>query len=258
MRITSVINLKGGVGKTVTVINLAAILAHDHKKRVLVVDADSQANLTEFFEADPALETLADIMLAPPDSHEREEMFLRAIQPTDFEGVDIVAGSDALMDLDLTRLAQADVSQDAICALTRAVQDRYDYVLIDCPPAFNAAAAAALLASTDVVIPIKLDAFSLRGMSNLVRQITNMRRLNPGLQISGCLPTMFYSSDNLRESLALLHKGPFPVFSMAIRRSPKVDEMTFEGKPLCVFSTRCSAGVDYRAFAEAYVRQEDA
>ena len=128
----------------------------------------------------------------------------------------------------------------------------YDYVLIDCPPAFNAASAAALIAADDVIIPIKLDAFSLRGMTNLMRQIQNMKKINPQLRLAGLLPTMVYKSDVIREARATLEASGLPVFP-PIRRTAKVDDMTFAQEPLIVSSPKSAACVDYRRFVTAYV-----
>ena len=73
-------------------------------------------------------------------------------------------------------------------------------MIIDCPPAFNAASAAALVAADEVIIPIKLDAFSLRGMANIMQQVSNMRKINDSLTVAGILPTMWYKSDNIIEA----------------------------------------------------------
>ena len=127
----------------------------------------------------------------------------------------------------------------------------YDYVLIDCPPAFNAASAAALLAADDVIIPIKLDAFSLRGMANLMRQIKGMRSINPDLRVAGLLPTMTYSSAAMNEAMQILRESDFPVFP-SIRKTCKVDDMTFDERPLILSSPRSAACVDYRKMVRVY------
>ena len=251
MRTSVILNQKGGVGKSATVINVAAVLAHYYGKRVLVVDGDAQGNTTEFFGADPALGNLAEIL-----RHGRDEGCFAAahIQPTNFPGIDILASDDSLMDLDLTAVklgdAQVEVLRDMAVKLTEL--DKYDYVLCDCPPAFNAASAAALVAADDVIIPIKLDAFSMRGMAKILRQITNMRSINPKLQVSGILPTMWYKSEKMAQSEQILRSSGLPVFSR-IRRSDKVDDMTYAQEPLLQFSPRSAAGVDYRRFVAEWM-----
>lgn len=254
MRTVAILNLKGGVAKTASAVNIAAILARDYKQRVLLVDADSQCNATEFFGGNPADGNLAEVL-----RHEEADggAFAAAnIQPASFPGIDLLAGDDSLMDLDLTKVemqgVRVTVLRDMVHLLTE--KDRYDYCIVDCPPAFNAASAAALLAANEVIIPIKLDAFSLRGMANLMRQVSNMRQINPKLRVAGCLPTMWYKSAKIQEAEEALRKSGLPVFQTRIRRTDKVDDMTFCQEPLNVSSPRSAAGVDYRRFVREYLR----
>lgn len=244
MKTIAFMNLKGGVAKTVSVINTAAILAQAHGKRVLVVDADSQGNTTEFFGADPNRPGMAELLRW--QSAEAQDVS-RAVNAG---SIRLIAANDSLMDLDLTTLGQG--GADVLCikrklAAGKDKPDAFDYVLIDCPPAFNAAAAAALVAADEVVIPIKLDAFSLRGMGNLMRQITNMRKINPALRVGGLLPTMWYNSEQIRGAEQVLRRSGLPVYPH-IRRSNAVDAMTFQQQPLILSSPRSGACWDYKAF----------
>ena len=254
MRVISFVNLKGGVGKTVTVINTAAILDRMHSKRVLIVDADSQCNLSDFFRCEATegvCTTLADALATAPDSGRTA---MDAIYATDYDEIDIIQASDQLMGLDLTRAKS--LYTDCLADLARRLRIRgeaYDYMLIDCPPAFNAASTAALIASDEVVIPIKLDAFSLRGMANLSRQIANMREINPHLRLAGLLPTMWYRGEPIRQAEEALQKSGLPVFSH-IRRTPKVDAMTFFGRPLLESSPQCAAQRDYLRFVDELMK----
>ena len=252
IRTTAILNLKGGVAKTTTAINMAAILARDHGSRVLLIDGDSQCNTTEFFGSDPTGGNLAEVLHNAQHYDEPGLLALGYIQKTRYEGVDILPGDEALMDMDLSKVEQGTVNSNVLRYLVEAVRDIYDYVLIDCPPAFNAASAAALIAADDVIIPIKLDAFSLRGMSNLMRQIKNMRRINPRLKMAGCLPTMWYNDPEIKDAEAQLRRAGLPVFHH-IRRSDKVDKMTFQQDPLLISSPNSAAGVDYRRFVKEYV-----
>lgn len=252
IRTTAIVNLKGGVAKSTTVINMAAILAKKHGKKVCIIDADSQCNTTEFFGADPDMGNLARVLRnsgAEPDPGADAAW---NIQGTRFPGIDILAGDDSLMDLDLSKVEQKTVNANVLRYMMDEIRDVYDYAFIDCPPAFNAASAAALIAADDVIIPIKLDAFSLRGMVNLMRQIQNMRKINPKLKIAGILPTMWYKDLEIESAEAQLRKAGLHVFHH-IRRSDKVDKMTFRQEPLLVSSPNSSAGRDYRKFVEEYV-----
>ena len=157
------------------------------------------------------------------------------------------------MDLDLSKVEQGTVNSNILRCLVERVRNDYDYILIDCPPAFNAASAAALIAADDVIIPIKLDAFSVRGMVNLMRQVRNMRQINPRLKVAGLLPTMWYPDKEIVDAENQLKAAGLNVFHH-IRRSDKVDKMTFRQDPLLITSPKSAAGVDYRKFVAEYVR----
>lgn len=254
MRTIAVCNLKGGVAKTTTVINVAAVLAKDYKQQVLVIDADSQCNTTEFFGGgEPETSTLADLLRETRDGiNGTVEEYIRG---TTFPGVSLVAADDSLMDLDLTKVetnaVEVTVLRDVVAVLGE--QDAFDWCLIDCPPAFNAASAAALLAADEVLIPIKLDAFSLRGMANLLRQIHNMREINPNLRLLGCLPTMWEGDNEDIKALEELGKAGLPVL-YPIRYTRKAKDMTYAQEPLLVSSPRSAAGVDYRRLVRELVK----
>ena len=262
MRTIAVVNLKGGVAKTATVINMAAVLAKDYKQSVLVIDADSQCNTTEFFGGDPEAGSLAHHLRKWPTLTDPGEALRSDIQISNFDGVELICGDESLMDLDLSSVKGGDANVGVLRELRDSLDelydpdgggDLYDYCLIDCPPAFNAASAAALLMADEVLIPIKLDAFALRGMTNLIRQIDNMRKINPALKLLGCLPTMWYKSPRTEEAERILRESGLPIFGH-IRRTDKVDDMTFVQEPLLVSSPRSAAGVDYRKFVRDLLR----
>ena len=255
MRTSVILNLKGGVAKTATAVNVAAILASDYKQRVLLVDADSQCNTTEFFGCDPGYGNLAEVLRQKSGG---AAFAVSSIMHTNFPGIDLLAGDDSLMDLDLTKVELQSVQTAVLRDMVQLLEQKnsYDVCLVDCPPAFNAASAAALMAADEVIIPIKLDAFSLRGMTNLIRQIHNMRAINPKLKLAGCLPTMWYRSDTVEQGERLLQEqAPVHVFASHIRRSPKVDESTWTGEPVVSWSPRPAAAQDYRAFVAEFLEE---
>lgn len=255
MRTAAVMNLKGGVGKTTTVVNMASILAKDHSQRVLVIDADSQCNTTEFLGVTPLRGSLVNVLNATEGAADLACACIRNDSPA---GVDVLPADDMLMDLDLSSLQGGRVNVNALREFRLRLETRqaYDTVLIDCPPAFSAASAAALVAADEVIIPIKLDAFSLRGMANLMRQVSNMRRINSRLRVGGCLVTMWHSTPRLRSALDTLAASNLPVYATRIRRSDKVDDMTFVQQPLVFFSPRSATGVDYRRFVREWTKKE--
>lgn len=247
MRVTCVLNLKGGVGKTTTVNYMAAILARDHGKKVLLIDCDSQHNLTDYWGGNPDAGNLADALeLGIPEAAEC------CIQKTDVDGVDILPGANRLMALDLSCVAQERVKTSVLRKLLEAFrrEDRYDYVLIDCPPAFNAAGTAALYAADDVIIPIKIDAYAITGMGNVLEQIYGMQRINPQLNVCGILPTMYYYCEDSVNALKAMKFEGFRVLK-PIRYSRKVDSATFSRQTLSTGHT--GAEIDYRRMVKMYI-----
>ena len=250
MRTTAIMNLKGGTGKTVTAINLAAILARDYAQRVLLVDADSQANLTEF-----VTDYLDNVMtggFADLLSGRHAVTWV-----TKMRNVKLLAADETLMALDVSAAGNGTADPMALAEFLNQNEDKFDWCIIDCPPAFSAAAMAALIAANEVVIPMKLDAFGIRGMRNLLEQIRNMRKINEDLELAGVLPTMFYPDpkqkaveDDLREGL---RKARIRTFHH-IRRSTKVDEMTFAQDALIYSSPKSKATLDYKQFVKDLIR----
>ena len=233
MRTICICNQKGGVAKTTTAVNLAAILARDFGKRVLVIDADSQGNATSFLGGDKSRPGMAALLQGAP---------MVPLQLTNTgTGMQLIAASDELMDLDLTKAGEGKLALGCLRDLRQYLETQplpFDYCLVDCPPAFNAASSAALIAADAVLIPVKLDAFALEGMTNLMRQIQNMRRINPGLQLLGVLPVMWYRSDTITKAESALRNAGLKVLPR-IRRSDRVDDMTYHQQPLIV----CSPGL---------------
>jgi chromosome partitioning protein len=169
--------------------------------------------------------------------------------------MDLLSADIGLAILDASPEASNGASLLALRELVEhlAEEDAYDYVIVDMPPAFSFAARAALLAADEVIIPIKLDAFAVDGMAELVRQINSMRRVNSGLRLAGVLITMWASTDMMREAEEVLRGGPIPVYQTVIRRSDLVDESTFSRYPLIQYSPRSAACVDYRRFVAEYL-----
>ena len=247
MRTTAIMNLKGGTGKTVSTINLAAILSKLHGADVLLIDADSQGNLSEFTALRPA--DLKDAKGTASLLTSKEF----TVMPTKMDRVVLIPGDTELMALDVSS-ARSGIADPMALADILEKFDRaraYDYCLIDCPPAFSAAAMAALAAADEVVIPVKLDAFGIRGLAKLVAQISNMQKVNPDLEIAGVLPTMFYptpaqraAEEDLRTCLTAMGVRCF----QHIRRSPSVDASTFAQSPLVYYSPKSGACRDYKIF----------
>ena len=265
MRTISIINLKGGVGKTTTVINMAAILA-EFGKEVLCIDADPQANLTQFFGIREP-EKMCDCTLAhllDLDSERRSDIAEDYILETSISGVSLLPASIDLINADIASMKDGGrVSVKAIADLLEALTESgrgvieppepFDYVLIDCPPSFTAASVAALYASDDVIIPVEADLFSITGLTTLLAQINSIRRIKPCIRVAGALITKWHNTIACIQGECALRASAVPVFNQTIRRSDKVTESIFAGQALQAYSPQSAAGRDYRAFVAEYL-----
>ena len=159
MKTIAIVNLKGGVGKTTTAINMAAILA-ELDKNVLLIDADSQYNLSMHMRANTENFTLCDLLEGKNDNADD------LIKHTYLRNVDIIAGSLNLMEFDLSALRGGVVNHSSILDFCEKLKENnsYDYVIIDCPPSFSAACAAAIYAADDVIIPTTVGAYEQEGI----------------------------------------------------------------------------------------------
>ena len=250
MKTVCIMNLKGGTGKTVTSINLAALLAARHSKRVLLIDADHQGNASSFFHAELTGDTLLEVLLGASDPY-----WENVVQQTEYEGLDILPTDMSLAELDATPVPEAGQAlrrlREFLDVLTEDAA--YDYAVIDMPPAFSFAARAALLAADEVIVPIKLDAFSVAGMAELRKQVSSMSRINPRLTLVGVLVTMWRNAEVIVQAERVLRDSNVPVFQSVIRRTDIVDESTFQREPLYLYSPHSAACVDYKRFAAEYL-----
>lgn len=256
MRTVIIFNLKGGVGKTMTTAAMADILAKDHGKRVLLIDADGQGNLSQYFgvEAQEG-SSLLDLLQGTNEPHYPD--FVTPARP----GIDIIPADMSLMYADVDAITDSRCNLQAIEDLRGTIEadgaDGYEYLLIDCPPAFSAASTAALMAADEVIIPVRLDAFSTAGMAELLAQISNMRRINDRLRVAGVLATQYQRTEEEQAALALLEaSNGLPVYRSRIRHSPRVGAATFAREPLVAFSPHCGAAKDYRRFVREFLDQE--
>ena len=264
MRTTAIFNLKGGVAKTITTTAMADILAIDHKKRVLVIDADGQGNLSQYFGVD-AQEGASTLDLLQGTHEPVYSDWVTPARPD--VDIDIIPADMTLMYADIEAFEGRLTSRHAMEELRQSIEEdaqspdadaraaAYDYLLIDCPPAFSAASAAALIAADDVVIPIRLDAFSTSGMADLMTQIINMQRVNPRLMVAGVLVTQYQNTGEEHAALEYLRQSSLPVYRNVIRRSGRVSAATYAREPLVRFSPNCAAAQDYRAFVAEYMAQ---
>lgn len=256
MKTIAIINLKGGVGKTTTVINVAAILAVAGKS-VLVIDADPQANLTQFM-AQPADRCNLEFTLSGLMDTEYGDPYAY-IYGTIFDGVDMIPSSIDLINADIASITspgKITVISRLLALLEEDKEDigtAYDYVLIDCPPSFTASSVASIYASDDVIIPVTLDAFSLQGMAELMAQIRSVQRICSTVRIAGALITQWRNTPAIVQAEAVLRGSGINVFETVINRSEKVTEAGLLRKSLLDYSKSSSACRAYRRFVDEYL-----
>ena len=253
MRTIAIFNRKGGTGKTVTTLNMAAGLTALYSYRVLVIDADSQYDATRFFGFDPEKCTgMADLLLG------RENRAEEFVYETGVPGVSLVPSSSELDAADVRGAANIICVADLLDALREDAEaldeaPPYDFVLIDCPPNYSEACKAALYAADDVIIPVSMGKFSIDGMADVMVQINNMRTIQPRIRVAGALVTMWHNTPAAVQAEAALRASSLPVFETHIRRTDRVDEALFKSQTLDTFSRRSAAAQDYRAFVTEYL-----
>lgn len=247
MKKISVLNIKGGVAKTTSAINVAAILAEEGNK-VLVVDVDAQSNLTMAFKSyDIDDLSVSDVLLSK--SVEVNEV----IKETENENIDILPSNISLafaekkILLDVTRS-----QQNRLKRILDKLEDKYDYCIIDCPPSLNMITINALVASDEVIVPIKIDKFALDGLEYLLESIDEIKEeFNPNLQFKGCFVTMDTSTTvnkEIKKALKDILKDK--MFDTSIRQNVTVTEASFEQIPVVNYKKNSNASKDYRALVK--------
>ncbi|HET7472911.1 MAG TPA: AAA family ATPase [Candidatus Limnocylindrales bacterium] len=245
-------NQKGGVGKTTTVVNLAADLALEGE-RVLVVDLDPQGNATSGFGIDrTTLETtLYDVLLAGRAIED-------AIIPTAVDGCGLAPASVALAGAEV-ELAGADQRERRLARVLRTIAGAYDYILLDCPPSLGLLTVNALTAADSVLIPTQCEYYALEGLSQLIATLNLVRdNLNPALGIKGVVLTMYDARTNLSADVASevrSHLGP-AVFDTIIPRSVRLSEAPSFGQPIALYSRESRGAVAYAELANELRRRD--
>lgn len=243
MKTFSIINKKGGVGKTTITINLAYALAESCGLRVLVIDNDDQGNDSQFFQAKDGL-TLADILIngAEPCS---------VIQHTRYKSIDLVASSSALLDANVSIIKDDEIEQHTILrSALNKVETDYDICLIDNPPTINASVINALVASDEIIIVTTPDIYGIRGVGQMVNYIEAIKEYNPSLCYRGCLLNKFSSTPHGYRCIELL-KEITPVFRTRIRYTKdKLEASAEERKAIYEYSPNCGFARDLVHFLE--------
>jgi chromosome partitioning protein len=239
--IIAIANQKGGVGKTTTAVNLAASLAHQGS-RVLVIDSDPQGNATSGFGIDKAAisSCLYDALI---HGKPLTEIILR----TAIAGLDIVPATMQLAGAELI-LAERDAREFQLRELLIDVAPWYDYVIIDCPPSLSLITINALVAATSMIVPVQAEFYSLEGLAQVVSIIERIRNgLNANLMLAGLLVTMFDGRTRLAlDVLAELEQNfGETVFATRIPRTIRLSEAPSFGKPILQFDPKSRGAAAY-------------
>lgn len=253
MRTAAFINLKGGVGKTVSAANVAHILAAVHRKRVLLVDGDKQGNASRYFRLYGEQDGTAALLLNP--ERDTEDV----VYSTEYKGLDVITSNMDLYTADRKLCADKGKSHvlDLKTVLER-VRDDYDYCIIDNGPAADVITLNVLAAADDVLIPIRPDEFSFSGLLDLVEQVESVWAVNPGLTLRGAFFTHWQGREAFRQARQSLEDSRIcPVFQTAIAYNPKISESTLEETPLCAFAPRSWAAIQYKKLTAEYLALTD-
>lgn len=258
-RVISVANQKGGVGKTVTCVNLATGLARNGKK-VLAIDADPQGSMTISFgfnEPDRLEYSLATAMMRIINDEPWD--ISKGLLYHD-EGVDILPGNIELASLEITLTGV--ISRETILReYVNIAKEYYDYIIIDCMPFLGILTINALAAADTVLIPCSVGYLPIKGLQQLIKTIGRVKRqLNPRLQIEGILLTMVDARTNyakdIIEKVNEAYAGSINVFKFEIPMSVRVAEISAEGSSLYVYDPNGKAANAYRYLTEEIIRKE--
>ncbi len=254
MRTFAIVNRKGGVGKTTTAVNLAYVLATSCRKRVLLIDADGQANATQILLPRKEYDGLGALLRGLAICY--DELTVH----TDVEGLDVLPASEDLWALDL-EAAGGNRSRvyRAIRDMREAIEEdnTYDVMIIDCPPNLSVACVSAILASDAIIIPVLSDACSATGVGDLIEQIDSLRDIKPEIRVAGVLVNQWHKSPVVEDSVNFLREdGRVPVYDTVIRRTDKVPESSWSRMAVQQWSPWCSAARDYRAWVAELLAKE--
>lgn len=251
-KIISIVNQKGGVGKTTSAVNLAAAIGA-LGKRVLLVDIDPQGNTTSGYGISrKGLEaTSYEILINSVPAGQ-------AVIKTKFQGVDIIPSNMNLAGAEI-ELASADNRESLLKNALAPIKSNYDYIFFDCPPSLGLITLNALTASDSFLVPIQCEYYALEGLSQLMATVRTIKRLyNPLIELEGVLLTMYDGRLNLTQQVVAEVKNFFPrkVYATVIPRNVRLSEAPSFGEPVMYYDRGSKGAESYALLAEEFIKMQ--
>ena len=255
--IISVINQKGGVGKTTTVINLATALAIKGKK-ILVVDLDPQGNATTGLGKSNNEEenSIYNVLIG-------KKSVQNAIQESTIPGLDLIGSNVNLSGLEVETANDSNrafLLKEILKGENKSIIESYDNVFIDCPPSLSLLTIMALVTSDEILVPLQTEFFALEGISQLVKTIDRIKvNLNPSLEIRGILLTMFDKRNKLSQQVDQEARNFFKdkVYFNVIPRNVRLSEAPSHGEPCVFYDPLCSGSKAYSHLAREFLKKKN-
>ena len=258
MKIISIINQKGGVGKTTTVINLASALSQQGKK-ILVIDLDPQGNATTglgLSNTERSDQTIYGILNGTVS-------ISNVIKKTNFENLDLISSNVDLSGLEVETAGDNDrafILKAKLTAYLNDSRESYDYILIDCPPSLSLLTVMALVSSNSLLVPLQTEFFALEGLTQLMKTIDRIKvNLNPKLEIQGILLTMYDRRNKLSSQVEQEARDYFKdkVYQTVIPRNVRLSEAPSHGVPVLIYDKSCPGSKSYYSFTDEFILQEN-